>query len=206
MPSLCLWQSHPTNIEGQCGLGTSAILDCFSSACGAGSGQACCRCSPVPQIYSPRPTYLQANSSQFLDVQQSGVLSFLLPQKYRKYLSPQKVFPSEIWDWIIYTGLHNTGSSLLSSTIPALTDGSPGPFQSWGPGSSRTHSPLLKTELSIYACPSRLPIISSKPVGLFLFQLFQPVSAGLIQSRQHQKSLGPYTYYIKLQQREEGPK
>jgi len=27
LPSLCLWQSHCTNVEGQCGLGTSAILD-----------------------------------------------------------------------------------------------------------------------------------------------------------------------------------
>lgn len=185
------------NVEGHCELGTSTILDKYllheenySGACRAGFGQTCCswdinlpcRCSPVHQIYSPHPTYLQANSSQFLDVQPPGVLTIFLPQKHRKYLSLQKVFPSEIWDWIIYTGLHNTGSSLLSSTIPAPIDGSPGPFQSWGPGSSRSHSPLLKSGLSIYACPSRLSIISLKPAGLFHFQLFQPASVGLIQS------------------------
>lgn len=138
-------------------------------------------------------------------MQQPRVLSFSLTQNHRKYLSSQKVFPSEIWDWIIYTRLQNTGSSLLSSTIPALTDGSPGPFQSWGRGSSGIHSLLLKTGLSIYACPSRLSIISLKPVGLFQCQLFQPVSAGSIHSWQHQKSLGPYRYYTKLQQ-EERPK
>lgn len=43
--------------------------------------QPSCRCSPVHPIYSSHLTYLQANSSQFLDVQQSEVLSFLLPQK-----------------------------------------------------------------------------------------------------------------------------
>lgn len=48
--------------------------------------------------------------------------SILLPQKHRKYLSHQTVFPYEIWDWIVYTTLCNTGSSLLSSTILAVTD------------------------------------------------------------------------------------
>lgn len=140
-------------------------------------------------------------------MQQPGVLSIwvsiLLPQKYRKYLSHQEVFPYETWDWIIYTGLHNTGSSLLSNTILALTGGSPGPFQSWGHGSLRAHSVFLKTWLCIYICPSELHIISLKYVGLFQFHLFQPVSAGLFQNWQHQKLQRSYTYYIKLQLREE---
>lgn len=183
-----------------------------SLARGAGSGQArCpwrevqppCRCSPVHQIYSPHPTYLQANSRWFLDMQQPGVLRMLLPQKHRKYPFPQKLSPSEMWDWTVYTGLHNTGSSLLSSTILAQTDGSPESFKAGALGAHTLTACCLKRGS---LCLSWLVIISLKSVGLFQSQYFQTVSAGLTQSWQQQKSSGPYMYYTKLQQREERAK
>lgn len=106
---------------------------------------------------------------------------------------------SEIWDWIIFTGLHNTGSSPVSSTMLAPTDGSLGRFHSQGPRSSHTHGLLLETGLSIYACPSRLLIIGlnwNETCWLISVSVISAVFS-LIQSWQHQKSLRPYTNYNK---------
>lgn len=121
----------------------------------------------------------------------------------------QKIpFPSKgflIWDLrldCLYTIALHRIISIIKHNL-AQTDGSPEFFKAGALGAHTFTACCLRQGS---ACLSWLVIISLKSVGLFQSQFFQAISAGLIQSWQQQKSLGPYTHYTKLQQREERAK
>lgn len=183
----CLWQSHHMNTEGQRGQGTLAILNKYILHENGNS------LVPVQKDLGRHAAHgrhsLPANAVQYtiitahvwLICKQTAV-SFWMCKSLGCWAShhhknTENTCPFKRFSHLRLDQLYSTAQYRIISIIKH------NPIIDWfisrvfsklrALGAQHTHSPRLKTRLSIYACPCRLPMISLKPVSLFL--LFQPV-------------------------------